>query len=354
MMKSQEYDINQAQADLELVALPWARDHSGPGSRIQVMPPDLENKPWQSVEEFVSLAQPLPEHVPEKLILLYLRYKLVTALGGSALKFADWQTANRLVHDFRDTPAFADQPNSPGIAQQIITDIEDGKNIVFACAHQALEDLGMAAGATVAATGQTKYITDANFIPLSPTMKFEGIDGKDLNNLIKPVAARVWVWPQTPSASARQLPRRLLLRSNRGSGEIIGPILEDPDRGTLIYTALTGSRMLASVGEQNQELTGLEFPEVYPQAASALRLTDRALPFAYYVDPVSGKPVWEVGHFIDRDSIQASSQTVIDQLFMDEIMFDLSKRMERLAKVPVRYSRLVAEKSDSVLPPAEE
>lgn len=328
-----------AQADQERYLIPWAQDHaSDPDSPIEFMPPD-PNKPWQSADVFVSPARPLSK-LPEKVILLGLRIKLAKTLGGGALTLASWNQAGRMASDFKKTPAFADRPDGPSVAEQIEIDIASGRNLAVPCPHNILEDIGIAAGGVLLATGRLDYIKDVNYIPLNPAMKYEGFNGKDLDQFISPVGSRVWVIPFTPSASQREIPRQLRAWYSRGVNQTMGPRLNKPSRGTITYVAPTASRMIPTKDEAGKVI-GWEIPLLYSQAAAALSYADRALPFALYRNPETMALSWEVGSFISRNEIPGSSETKKNEHFLDEVMLDLSERMRRLSKLPIKYSRLI-------------
>jgi hypothetical protein len=334
MTARQRYTLKQAQADQERYAVPWAQDHAdGPDSPIEFMPPD-PNKPWQAADVFVSDARPLPK-LPEWIIKLGLLHKLAQPMGDSILR------PGKLVYDLRTTPALPDQPNGPSVAEQIVLEVAAGRNVIVPCAHDFLEDPAVAAGAITAATGRLDYISDNNFIIVSPTMKYEGIDGVDLIHKIDPAGRPVWMVPPTPGAAERKIPRQYRAWYSSGVNKILGPILKDDGHGTITYLALAGSRMVPVLDPETGRVTAREFPPVYRLAAMALKETDTALPLAMYRDPSTKKVSWEVGNFIRREDIAGASDTEINERYMDVIMLSLRERMQRLAKVPVKYSCLL-------------
>lgn len=326
-----------AQADQEQYLVPWARDHGADeGSPIEFVPPD-SSKPWQAADVFAVPARQLP-NVPERLLKLGMHYKLARALGSGSVKLANLIDAGRLSNDLKTTPAFSDWPDGPTIAEQIKADVAAGKNIMVPCAHQILEDTGIAAGAVTLATGRFDYISDANYLTVNPTMKYEGVGGRDLAHIIDAVGTLVWTIPYTPGSVSRKIPRALRAWYGRGVSQILGPHMEDPGRGTITYTALSGSRMIPIRDEHTGHIRSLEFPDVYEQTAVALRSIDRAWPFALFRHPETQKMSWEIGSCISREDVPGQSNTEISRRFLDEIMLDLSARMQRLAHVPIKYS----------------
>ena len=338
MKKKQEYTWREAQDDLEQVAILWATDHSErPGSPIEVWPSDIENNSFQDVDEVVTWATAPPRHMPEKAASTILTRELAKSLGGNVL--VGWLLAAQIAEDLKKQLAFVDQPKGPTITEQIQDDMRNGLNIAQALPHQVLEDLGVAALATVKAVDDLSYIKRHNFVPLSPTMKFEAIAGKPIPKRVRRVANQVWVWPHTPSAGSRDIPRSLRARMGRKTSALIDPILDDSDRGTIFYTAYMGSSMISTTDPRTGKHTALNFPEVYDSAAGALGRTDRVLPFAVYKDPLTGRMRWDIGHFINREEVEVDSENERNIVYMDVVMQDLRLRMQRLARVPVKYTR---------------
>lgn len=333
------------QAMLEAMAEPWALDHQNePGSGITYVPPNLEEYPEQSVTEFITPARPLPNY-PEKIIMLGIRAKIGESIGGSALK--GWFAAGNMIKDFKTKPAFADRPDGPSIAEQVLLDVDSGKNLAIVPAHQDRTDIAKLMGALTAATGRSSLIAKNNFIPINPVMKFEDYRGNYMPRFINPTGNISWIIPMSPGAAKRNIPRKLLLAFNGSSAARMGNILKDKNHGTITSVALTQAGMLAKVDSATGKLKRLEFPEMFDTAASALRLTDRALPMAYFTDPQTGKPKWELGSFINRSSVGGESESDTDLLFLHEIMLDLQARMQKIAKVPVQY--LAFQKTSDIL-----
>ena len=349
MVKKQEYTWREAQDDLEGVAIPWAQDHaSRPDNDIDVLYPNLQLYTFQNADEVVTWAAELPGMVPDKVITTRMTYVLARGLGGNALR--GWPLARQISENLKSQAAFADQPNGPRIAEQIQDDMRHGKNIVEAAPHQILADLGVEILSTLKAVGDLSYIKKHNFMPLSPTMKFEKFRGKPIPELSNPITTQVWVFPQTPSAAQRDIPRRLRARMGRKTSELIGPILDDPTRGTIFYNALMGSNMIPTFDPKTGQHTALDFPEVYDSAAGALDKADRTLPFAVYKNPVTGLISWDIGHFINREELDVGSEVERNIIYMDVVMHDLAERMRKLAKVPVSYTR--PERAAELLGPA--
>ncbi len=337
MSTKQTYTLEMAQADQEQYLVPWAQDHgTDEGSPIQFMPPDPD-KPWQAADVFAVPARQLP-NVPERLLKLGLHYKLAKALGSGSVKLVNLIDARKLSNDLQITPAFSDWPDGPTVTEQIKADVATGKNIMVTGAHQILEDTGISAGAVTLATGRFDYISDANYLTVNPTMKYEGVGGRDVAHIMDAVGTLVWTIPYTPSSVSRKIPRALRAWYGRGASQAIGPHMEDPNRGTITYTALSGSRMIPVHDEHTGQIRSLEFPDIYEQTAVALKSVDRALPFALFRHPETKKMSWEIGSFISREDIHGQSSTEINRRFLDEIMLDLSTRMQRLAQVPIKYS----------------
>ena len=329
-------NVGEYQAMLEAVSEPWALEHEQePGNAITFFPPDLVNNPEQCVRELITPAAPLP-NLPEKMLLLGLHYGLAVGLGRNAIR--GWLPATRMVRDVRQTPASADSPNGPSVAEQILLDVDSGLNDMLVLPHQDRTDTAKALAVVTIATSRPRLITDNNFLPVNPLMKFEKYRGKKMVDSITKTGSAVWVFPQSPGAGKRDIPKKLLLAVNGGSAAAMGEILSDDSRGTISSVALTQAGMIQTLDPKSRKLQALDFPPTFDRGtASALRLTHRVLPIAFLTDPQTGLPRWEIGNFINRDSIEGETDSEIDSKFMDTIMLDLQERMERIARVPVKY-----------------
>jgi|GEM_PF-4491263 len=320
---------------------PWTLAHSSEdGSSISYLGYDPDRYPEQRITEYVTPAK-LPElpfgletRLPDSAIMFGLReIVLAKTLGGRAV-------ARQIVKDFKETPAYPDQPNSPGVANEVARLLDDGKNVAMIVAHKYRPDVGIGLGAEAVAMGKTRYIYENNWQIINKLMTAQEYQGKSLTEKTRGVGRIAWVIPPGKSTSLYDVPRRAMIEVGRGSGEVLEEALDDPRTGVNLAVAPTKAGMLPVKNEAG-EVVGWRFPEIEGAAQTMLDPMDAALPFAFNKD-VAGKVSWQVGNLITPPEMPGLSQSENSKLYMDLVMLDLKTKMEELLGKPVEYNPLIA------------